>query len=242
MTVLESALLASLPGLGHGHSTRHEGAVAPSEVPRADANLRDLVRSVGGDPKRLVRCVQVHGGRVATVREDQIGERLGGTDGLATATTDLPLLVLGADCPLGVVVDAEARALAVFHSGWRGTVERIGARATDAVRTLGGSPTQLAAAVFPGIGPCCYPVGEEVRGRFRAAFGRTADRWFTDDAGALRLDLHAAIRSTLVDAGVREDRIDMLRGCTACDGRLWSHRKSGGRPERHGLVAMLRPA
>jgi YfiH family protein len=183
---------------------------------------------------------QVHGARVAVAAAP--GARFPTTDGLATSARGVPLIVQGADCPLVALADEDAHAVAVVHSGWRGTVARIAACAVTTLRELGAEPSRLVAAVFPGIGPCCFEVGPEVAASFEDAFGGEAGAWFAPRTGSDRslLDLRASIVATLAAAGVARDRIDVPAGCTACGGTFWSHRASRGGPERHGLCVVLR--
>jgi len=235
--LIRSPLLASLPTLAHAHSTRGEGSVGGGHDPAARAGL---VRAVGGDPARLVVPHQHHTAAVEIVADEHAGRLVSRSDALATVTRALPLLVQGADCPLVLLHDPAIPALAVVHSGWRGTVARIVTAALATLESLGGSADRIVAAVFPGIGRCCFEVGPEVLASFEDAFGPPGRRWFTPGcADRSMLDLHAAIVHTLLAGGVASARIDVVPGCTACDGQLFSHRGSGGAPDRHGLVAML---
>jgi len=242
--LIRSRLAGDLPGLAHAHSTRADGSISPPADPAARLSRDTLVRAAGGVAGEEVAGVQVHETRVAPVDRSHVGRMLESADGLVTSTPGLALLVKGADCPLGLVVDPVAGVLAVFHSGWRGTVGRIAAAAVREAVDMGAGREHLTAAVFPGIGPCCFEVGEEVRGAFTDGFGPAASGWFrppVQDGGGPHMDLHAAIAHTLTECGVARSRIDLVPGCTACDGRLWSYRASGGGPERHGLCAVLVP-
>ena len=112
-------------------------------------------------------------------------------DGVWTDERGKPLLVFTADClPVAIARgDGGQPAIAAVHVGWRGLLAGIAANAAAA---LGGG--KLAAVVGPGIGPCCYEVGEEVAEPFRARFG----------GGILRdgkLDLWSATERALRDAG-----------------------------------------
>jgi YfiH family protein len=232
-------LLARVRGIGHAHSTRADGAVGSLRLPGAAANRAALVRAAGGDPDALCVPEQVHGARVAVA--EARGARFAETDGLVTAARGVPLFVQGADCPLIALAGEDARVVAVVHSGWRGTVARIADAGVAAMRELGAEPSRLVAAVFPGIGPCCFEIGPEVGAAFEGAFGGASRAWFTLRAGTDRslLDLRAAIVETLAASGVPRDRIDLPAGCTACGGTLWSHRASRGGPERHGLCVVV---
>ena len=240
--MIESSRLAAHTWLRHGLTTRSDGSVGPATSERADATRRDAVAALGGTPTRLVNGHQVHGATVATVGADRAGTTVPETDGLVTSEPDLPLMVQGADCPLLLLAAPDVRTIAAVHSGWRGTVAGIGAAAVAALAAKGAARDRIEAAVFPGIGPCCFEVGPEVVTAFEGVFGALVDAWHTASTGrpdCRLLDLAAAIRATLVDAGVGSASIDVVTGCTACGGRLWSHRASDGAPERHGLFAVI---
>ena len=97
------------------------------------------------------------------------------------------------------------------------------------MRALG--PRQLAAAIGPSIGPCCYEVGEEVASPFRQAFG-------DDVARDGKLDLWTAAERALRAAGV--DRVDRFDLCTACNGtRFFSHRRDHAKTGRQGVIAYI---
>ena len=139
-------------------------------------------------------------------------------------------MLLTADClPVALGRDsgsARPPALADLHVGWRGLLAGIVDRGAEA---LGGGP--LTAAVGPGIGPCCYEVGEDVAEPFRAAFGEeiVADG---------RLDLWSATEEALRAAGCKQvERTDL---CTYCHPELFfSHRRDRGRTGRQGVVGYI---
>lgn len=241
--MIRSALLAKRRGLGHAHSTRDDGPVGNLRLPGAPEARAALVAAAGGDPQALCVPEQVHGARVAVVTAP--GQSFPATDALVTATRGLPLLVQGADCPLVLLHDEAALVAAVAHSGWRGTAAHVGEATVAEMLRLGASKERIAAAVFPGIGQCCFEVGLDVVSAFSAAFGMRSARWFSPGGGGLKrmLDVRAAIVAGLADAGITRERVEVVPGCTAC-GRpggaaFYSHRASRGAPERHGLVAVL---
>jgi YfiH family protein len=218
--------------------------VGPDGAPGAALALMSVLQQVGAAPDRLFAARQVHGDAVVRIEELTAAERAPECDGLVTTTPGAALLVRGADCPLIAFADPAARVAGVVHSGWRGTRARIARAAVEAACAAGAVRTRLVVAVFPGIGPCCYEVGDEVRAAFDDTFGAAAEGWFeTRTDGGPHLDLRAAIVATLAEAGVPPPFVDVVPGCTACDGRFFSHRGSGGATERHGLcVALGTPA
>jgi YfiH family protein len=153
------------------------------------------------------------------------GER---ADGLWTDEPDLPILAMSADClPIALVRAGTKRpAVSVLHAGWRGLLEGIVAAGVDA---LGAGP--LAAAIGPGIGPCCYEVGEEVAAPYRERFG-------DDVVRERRLDLWTSAERALRAAGV--EHVHRVDRCTACEPEtFFSHRRDAGRTGRQGVIAYV---
>lgn len=129
---------------------------------------------------------------------------LGEGDALIENAPGSAVAVRTADCIPILLVDERARAVAAVHAGWRGTVAEIGRRAVEAMRQrFGSDPTDLHAAIGPGIGKCCYEVGPEVAARF-------------GKQGRVHIDLEEANRRQLQEAGVTPHRIYASNLCTMC--------------------------
>jgi polyphenol oxidase len=203
--------------------TLNLGRLTDDDPERVDENRRRLCAEVGTEVEELRFGRQVHGPSVR--RAEGQGEQ---GDGLWSDTPGEPLLVFTADClPVALARENGGRpAIAVLHVGWRGL---LGGIVQAAAAALGGG--RLAAAIGPGIGPCCYEVGDEVARPFRERFG----------AGIVhgrKLDLWAATEQALRSAGVATvSRVDL---CTACNPELFfSHRRDGGHTGRQGLIAYV---
>jgi polyphenol oxidase len=193
-------------------------------------NRRRLHATVGSDPEKATMAWQVHGARV--FEADGRGVVTPGTDfeqgdGIWTERPAHALGLLTADCYPIVLARQEGKPrLVVLHVGWRGLVEGIleaGARAVAG---------PAAAVVGPGIGPCCYEVGEEVAVLFRARFGH-------DVLHGGNLDLAEAVERGLREAGV--EAVERTGHCTSCEPELFfSHRRDRGRTGRQGVIAYIR--
>ena len=245
--------LAGLPGLAHGVSTRaggvSAGAYASLNLGRGSGDAPEAVSEngrrlgealVGPLPPRFAR--QVHGRDVVVLEDRPPDAPLGDGDAVATARAGAPVGVLGADCPGVLLVDPVRRALAVVHSGWRGTLAGVVPAAVDVLRRRFGSDEKdLRAGIGPGISARRYEVGPEVADAFRAGFP-DADRCLSRGAGdRSHLDLHAAIRLQLEAAGLLASHVETMASCTYEDAAsFFSHRRDGPRTGRHALVAMWR--
>ena len=223
---LVAPILASVPGLIHAFTVRgSEPAAVIREAAGSTLPLRPL-RPVPGAPVRTVRAVD---GAAAV-------EALEG-DGLATTLPGLALGVRVADCLPILLCDPRSRAIAAVHAGWRGTVAGVLRAAIIVLRDLGARPGDLRVALGPGIGPCCFEVGEEVVERFLAADPEASGCVL--DGTPPRIDLVAANRRQALLAGVPAEAIRAVGLCTRCrEDLLESYRRAGGAAGRMaGIIA-----
>ena len=175
---------------------------------------RQLREELAPDGARLASAHQVHGSRVVTHREGWEGWlRLDATDGHVAPERGLALAISVADC-VPVFLAHPAGAVALLHSGWRGTAARIVERGIEALAQRGSAAGELRLHLGPSICGKCYEVGADV---FRQLTGR-------DSSGAARcIDLRALIADHARSAGVRHITTSAL--CTRCDNdRFYSHR------------------
>ena len=219
-------------GVRHAFTTRHHGSLggvsAPGEGGRLAAGGTAL-EALGIRAPALRFARQVHG-TTALIADGAPAGAIGAGDALLTVTTGHPLAIFTADCLAVILVDPVARALAVAHAGWRGTVGGILGRLVGTlVARFGVRPDRLLVAIGPSIGPCCYEVDEPVVGPLRAAFPAASERWIHPlGPGKWSLDLWQANADQLVERGVRPDAILNARLCTGCRRDLFfSYRKEG---------------
>jgi YfiH family protein len=226
------AFSTRLGGVSEGpFSSLNLGVRTEDDPARVIENRLRLCEAVAADADGATMGWQRHGATVTHAQPRGIltpGTVYEHCDGLWSEEPGRAMLLLTADClPIAVArVDDRAPAVSILHAGWRGLLAGI---AAAGARALGGGA--LAAAIGPGIGPCCYEVGEEVAGPFREAFG-------DDVVRAGKLDLWTSAERALRAAGcLRVDRFDL---CTACDGeRFFSHRRDRGRTGRQGVIAYV---
>jgi YfiH family protein len=283
LTILRSENLARIPWLVHGFSTRLGGFYrvyggktlnlgftkqdSPSAVERNRAAfLSQLGARSGKKEWPLVTLRQIHSDLIHCVAELPKEPLVG--DGLITRMPGILLGIQTADCLPVILVDAQQRAVGVFHAGWRGTVKRIVEKGVGEMRRCFDSrPQNIKAAIGPGIHACCYDVGPEVRQQFESQFAY-AERLFREikESDPVRekypllfmtarapghselptkilLDLVEANRRQLVDAGVSPKNIGVSPLCTACRADLlFSYRAEKGVTGRMMAVAGIRSA
>jgi YfiH family protein len=205
------------------------GILTADEPTRVVENRRRLCAAVGADPETATMAWQVHGPAVTRATPKGIIERtvFERCDGLWTEEPAQALVLLTADClPVAICRANGTPGLAVLHVGWRGLLEGI---VESGVSALGKGP--LAAAIGPGIGPCCYEVGEEVAAPYR-------DRLGAEVLAGDKLDLPEATERALRAGGV--ERVERMGRCTSCEPELFfSHRRDRGVTGRQGVVAFI---
>ena len=280
-TSVEIIRVPSLSPIGwllHGFSTRTGGkskVYRPSQR-AGELNLgftasddRDIVAAnrdlfmaaiVESSPLSMVTLRQIHSLLLRRVTSaDATAElmlRGGGAkgDGMMTNEPGVLLAIQTADCIPVLIADCKQRAVAGFHAGWRGTLKRIVENGIGRMRfEFGSRPEDLVAAIGPGIGQCCYAVGDEVRDEFETQFSYAAELFrdvYDSDpvkekypllfltarapghgniGPRLHLDLVEANRRQLLDAGLKAEAISVVGDCTSCrTDRYFSYRAEHG--------------
>lgn len=161
-------------------------------------------------------------------------------DGMITDEEGIVLVTFYADCVPLYFVDPVHRAIGLAHSGWKGTVGRMGERMVEAMgRTFGSRPEELLAAVGPSICRDCYEVDGELAMRFADAFGDGVVRPGRGP-GKYQLDLWLANEMILTGCGVLKEHIQVTDICTGHNSSyLFSHRASRGRRGNMGAFLGL---
>jgi polyphenol oxidase len=213
------------------------GVLTDDDPEAVGENRRRLAHALAKDPAEVVFSLQVHGTELIDHRRGEPARGSFGTPGVQGARGELPqadghlvnepglaALVFAADC-LPVALRGPG-GVAMVHAGWRGLAGGILAAAAAAIEAT-------EAAIGPGIGPCCYQVGEEVLEAF-ADLGEGL-------ASGRMLDLPEAARRSLAGAGV--ERVQSAGLCTSCAPELfYSHRRDRGRTGRQAGLAWLEAA
>ena len=209
--------LLAVDGLVHGFEQREDGSARHESREEARRRVSGTLAGLG----RLLLLRQVHGTTVVEAPWEGTPEG----DASVALRTGLLLGIETADCLPVLLVDPRRRSVAAVHAGWRGTAAGIGGRAVEALVAAGSRPEDLLAALGPGIGPCCYEVGDELFPHFGEE-GR--DLFRPGPRGRPHLDVRAANVRQLLGAGVRPEKIHHVDECTACRPELYhSYRRDG---------------
>lgn len=211
-----------------------------------EENYRRIAQALDVDYGRFVFSDQTHTTNVLQVTEKDAGNGIIrereylDIDGLITNVPGLVLTTFYADCVPLYFVDPVHRAIGLSHSGWRGTVNRMGQVTIERMQeAYGTDPADLICAIGPSICQDCYEVSEDVIEQFAAAFpGHEAELFYRKENGKYQLNLWRANEIVLTEAGVKPEHLAVTDICTCCNPKnLFSHRASHGK--RGNLAAFL---
>ena len=243
----------------HGFSTRlggvSEGIYASMNLSftRGDKdaavyeNYRRFADALGFSERDIVTSDQTHTANVRIITEEARGNGITkpraytDVDGMITNVRGLVLATFYADCVPLYFVDPVHHAIGLSHSGWRGTVAKIGAVTIRKMQeTYGTDPADVYAAIGPSICQECYEVSEDVILEFQKSFA--PEHWeklfYKKENGKYQLNLWEANKIIFTEAGIAEKHISMPGICTCCNPEfLFSHRASHGK--RGNLGAFL---
>lgn len=245
----------------HGFSTRL-GGVSTGEfssmnfnttrgdsLEHVEENFKRFCAAIGCDWDLAVMSHQTHTVNVETITADMVRKHRSfwekkpfqDVDGLITSVPGVVLITSYADCVPLYFLDPVKKVIGLSHSGWKGTVARMGAVTVSKMqKEYGCNPSQILACIGPSICQDCYEVGGEVAEQFRQVFSEEEAKQILrpNDAGRYQLDLWKANTLILKQAGILEDHIAVTNVCTCCNpDLLFSHRYTKGK--RGNLCAFL---
>lgn len=257
--ILQFPLLSKTGRVSHGFSTRiggvSEGKFATMNFTftRGDnpehvmENYHRIAQVLEVDVNRMVLSYQTHTTNVRVITEEDAGKGIikerdyRDVDGLITNVPGITLVTFYADCVPLYFYDPVHHAIGLSHSGWRGTVRRMGQVTLDAMRkNYGTRPEAVLCCIGPSICQDCFEVGCEVVEEFQKEFGEEywPELFYRKDNGKYQLDLWKANEVILKEAGVKKEHIQITDICTHCNPQyLFSHRTFG--TERGNLAAFL---
>lgn len=273
--VLTFAAWENLLGIRHCFTTRaggvSEGYLSSLNLRRGlydpDENINENFRRIalffGTSPDRIVCAQQTHTPNIRIVTEADAGKGVTkdrdytDVDGLITDVPGLILYTSHADCVPIYFYDPVRRVIALAHSGWKGTVARIGQVTIRKMQEIYGCrPGDIHAAIGPSICQDCYEVSEDVAEAMRECFSKDGNvREKTGSAipdtipkilargkfpGKYQLDLWSACERILLESGIRPEHLTITNLCTCENSQeLFSHRATGGRRGNQGAFLMM---
>lgn len=204
-------------------------------------NYRLVAEDLGLSLDMTVLSKQTHIDNIRVVTKDDGGKGITkdsdieDTDGLICNISNMALVVFTADCVPILLYDEKSKAVGAVHSGWRGTVKKIGARAVEMMhREFGSQPENIKAAIGPGIGPCCFEFGNDAPQYFEQKYLMTKGDKYLVDIWTMNYDI-------LTESGILNENIDVSEVCTVCNSdKYYSYRTHRDKTGRQAAIIMLK--
>ena len=210
-------------------------------------NFRRIGRTLGVRPEDMVLSKQTHTTNVRVVTEEDRGKGIikerdyTDVDGLVTNIPGICLVTSYADCVPLYFVDPVCKVIGLSHSGWRGSMGKIGKKTVRIMQEkFDCNPADILAAVGPSVCVDCYEVSSDVIDRFKERFDEKywSELFYEKPDGKYQLDLWKANELIFLEAGIAPEHIAVTNVCTHCNSRiLYSHRAAGDK--RGNLCAFL---
>ncbi|WP_170547956.1 peptidoglycan editing factor PgeF [Ruegeria atlantica] len=233
LEILTSDLLAPVR---HGFFSRRGGASSgifsglncgygsSDQTEAVTVNRKRVAQAMDVTPEALVGIHQVHSPTVLTVDAPIKGDKPK-ADAVVTATPDLALTILTADCQPVLFADSDANVIGAAHAGWRGALDGVLEATLDAMEALGAKRENIVAVIGPSISQAAYEVGPEFLDEFVADSPKNLQFFANGTGDRLQFDLPAFGLHRLRQAGVGQ--AEWTRHCTYSDpDRFYSYRRS----------------
>lgn len=246
--VVTHGVSTRLGGVSEGiYASMNLGFSTGDEKEKITENYKRFAAAIGSDISRMVCSQQTHTTNVRICKKEDMGKGVVAArdytdvDGLITNVPGMCLVTFYADCVPLMFVDPVKKVIASSHSGWRGTVGRIGeVTIRNMQEVFGCNPDDILAAIGPSICQDCYEVSEDVILEFQKAFPKSQwnDIYYRKENGKYQLNLWKANAYILQDTGIKKEHMAVTNLCTCCNpDLLFSHRASKGK--RGSLAVFL---
>lgn len=246
--VVTSGFSTRMGGVSQGcYSSLNLSFTRGDEESAVHENFRRIGEAIGVNCENMVFTQQTHTTNVIQVRDVHRGMGItkqrdySDVDGLVTNVPGICLVTFFADCVPLYFVDPVKKVIGLSHSGWRGTVGKIGKKTVELMcSSYGCKPEDILAGVGPSICQDCYEVSEDVIDQFREQFEKSCwnELFYPKENRKYQLNLWKANERIFWEAGILSEHIVVTNLCTHCNSdKLYSHRATGDK--RGNLCAFL---
>ena len=199
------------------------------------------------DISNIVKPHQTHTDKVEVVNSNR--DTFENVDGVITNKENILLCTSSADCTSLFFYDDEKKVIGDVHSGWRGTLQKIGKKAVEKmISEYDCKPENIICCISPCIKKCHFEVEEDVMQMFKNEFDYTGrideiieKGKVVDGIQKYNIDTTLINKIILAEVGLKESNIIDSNICTVCDSDLFhSFRADGEASGRNGaFIGMI---
>ena len=217
MQTIKSNLFNNFSNLTHAFTTKQSGNLAfhvNDVIEDVISNHELLANELNYDKKSLVHMKQIHSDIVHVITDENF-DTPPTCDALITNKTDVPLMVMVADCSPILFYDDKQKVIAVAHAGRQGAFKNIVKNVVDSFKNEFNSDAKdIHVSVGASIGSCCYEVGSEI---YDEAKELNLEYAMTQKDDCFYLDVSKILETQLLTCGIKKENIEICDECTKCN-------------------------
>lgn len=212
--------------------------------PKEDENYKKVCKALDLNYENIVHPHQTHTNIVEVVDEESDSSDFDNVDGLITNKNNKILSLSFADCTALLLYDPIKNVIGDIHSGWRGTVSKIGKVAVEKmISEYGCNPEDIICCIGPTIRKCHFQVEDDVKDLFLNAFQDESiirkDK-IIDGKQKYYIDSVKANIKMLKNCGLKEENIIDSGICTVCNSNsLHSYRAHKSNAGRNAAIMCI---
>ena len=249
MKIIESNLLSTFANISACFTTRHGGV---SKTPYSNANLAFhvgdnpidvlenhnlLAHQLDYNRQSLIHMRQIHSDRITIIDKTFNFDTPPECDALITNHSNIPLMVMSADCTPILLYDPVYKVIGAVHAGRAGALNEIVPKTIQAMRENYGSiPDDIHTVLGPSISGCCYEINSAIAEETISKGYPEALRYENEK---IFLDVNTILTAQLTRLGMKN--VEVINECTACrNDRYFSYRADQQYTGRIAGVIILR--
>lgn len=236
-----SKKLTSFSNLTHAFTTRESGNLAfhvgdnPLVV---EENHLLLSSELLYDRSSLVHMKQIHSDLVHIVKSDDDFKNPLTCDALITNKTDIPLMVMVADCAPVLFYDDKQKVIAAAHAGRAGAFKNIVKNVIECFRDeFKSDPKDIRISIGASIGVCCYEVGSDI---FEEASKIGLSYAFVKRNNSYYLDINKILLKQILECEIKEENIEIINECSCCNTHKYFSYRAEKNTGRFAGVLMMK--
>lgn len=206
------------------------------KVHNVKTNYKILGKTFNINNEDMVLTHQTHSANILSVYEKHKGQgvtkkrNFQDIDGFITNVPKIALLTSHADCASLFFYDQKKYIIGLAHSGWRGTVKKIGeVMVKQFIEDYNSNPQDIIVGIGPSIGQCCFEVDKDVYDIFINEDMRY-EKFIFKKKQKYHIDLWRINMLILTDNGILNNNIISSNLCTVCNNDIFfSHRGQKGK-------------
>lgn len=205
-------------------------------------NYNKIFEFLNINPKNIFISNQKHTTNIKTVEKysNSYLNFIDNNDGFITTKEDIALVSLSADCTPIVFYDKNKKIIANVHSGWKGTLNKIGSKAlATLINDFNSNPMDIIVLLGPSISYDDFEVEEDVLNQFKSQFDNIENYYRKKNESKYLIDLDNINIDQFVNMGVDKENIINISDSSFSNDLFHSYRRDKPDYKLMATIAIL---